>query len=223
MRKIMRILKSNDMGDMGIGAMIVFIAMVLVAGIAASVLVQTANKLEIQAMSTGQQTTAEVSTGLAVIDIEGKTNAAHTKVMNITVSVKSRSGSRDIDLSQTIIEVTDGTKKVVLNFNSTCVDTHNFNSTVDADGQIFGTSAWNTSSEFFGIIVLQDSDGSVISTAPVINRGDLVMLTISCNSCFSGLDPRDDISGTVIPEEGAPGIFAFTVPASLSDTVYDLY
>lgn len=221
MKKIMRILKSNDIGDMGIGAMIVFIAMVLVAGIAASVLVQTANRLEIQAMATGQQTTAEVSTGIAVIDIEGK--VAASKISNMTISVKARAGSRDIDLSQTVVEVTDGTKKVILAFNTTSVNTHNFNSSVDSDGEVFGTGAWNTTNEHFGIIVLNDVDGSVTSTAPVINRGDLVMLTISCTSCFAGLDPRDDVWGNVIPEEGAPGIFAFTVPASLSDTVYDLY
>ncbi|MCJ7696721.1 MAG: flagellin, partial [Thermoplasmata archaeon] len=72
MRKISRILKEDDLGDMGIGAMIVFIAMVLVAGIAASVLIQTANRLEIQAMKTGQETTEEVATGIGVEDITGQ-------------------------------------------------------------------------------------------------------------------------------------------------------
>ena len=69
--KMFKKLMKKDVGAIGIGAMIIFIAMVLVAGIAASVLVQTANRLETQAMETGAETTDEVSTGLRVVDIEG--------------------------------------------------------------------------------------------------------------------------------------------------------
>ena len=61
MRKICEILKRKDVGAIGIGAMIVFIAMVLVAGIAASVLVQTSTNLESRAMKTGSDTIDEVS------------------------------------------------------------------------------------------------------------------------------------------------------------------
>jgi flagellin FlaB len=218
MRKISKILKENDLGDMGIGAMIVFIAMVLVAGIAASVLIQTANKLEIQAMTTGQETTREVSSGLAVIDIEGFNYTG--KIYNLTITVRPRAGSADIDLSQTIIEITDGAKKTLLTYN-----THGrqFNHSYDKNGSIFATGFWNESNENFGIIVLQDDDSSLTATNPVLNRGDLVMLCIGTGRCFSGLDPRDDIWGIVSPEEGAPGIFAFRVPSSINDPVYDLY
>jgi len=68
--KICERLKTKDVGAIGIGAMIVFIAMVLVAGIAASVLIQTSARLETQAMATGAETTAEVATGINVVDID---------------------------------------------------------------------------------------------------------------------------------------------------------
>ena len=213
----------EEAGAIGIGAMIVFIAMVLVAGIAASVLVQTANKLEIQAMETGAQTTAEVSTGIAVFDIEGKVSSS--KIANMTITVRPRAGSGDIDLSQTVVELCDGTVKVLLSYNSSA--TWNFNSSVDSDdAQIYGTGGWNETSEEFGILVMEDADGTCTVSSPVINRGDKAMLCISTTACFTsspGLDPRDDVWGMVIPEEGAPGLFSFRVPASLTDTVYDLY
>ncbi|NHJ40547.1 MAG: hypothetical protein FK731_10990, partial [Asgard group archaeon] len=69
MRNLFKTLRKKDVGSIGIGAMIVFIAMVLVAGIAASVLIQTSTTLESQAMATGRETTEEVSGGIAVFDI----------------------------------------------------------------------------------------------------------------------------------------------------------
>ena len=218
MKNIKRMLKEDDVGDMGIGAMIVFIAMVLVAGIAASVLIQTANKLEIQAMVTGQETTREVSTGLAVMDIEGENTSGI--IANMTITVRARAGSGDIDLSQTIIEITDGTTKTLLTYSPTA---RQFNHSSDGTGSVFDTGFWNMTNEQFGIIVLQDEDSSLTATNPVINRGDLVMLCVNTTACFSGLDPRDDIWGTVSPEQGSSGIFAFRVPSSLTETVYDLY
>ena len=66
----------------------------------------------------------------------------------------------------------------------------NFNTTVDSDGQVFGTGAWNETANQFGVIVLEDRDGSVTFTSPVMNSGDLVVLCISCTSCFNGIDGK---------------------------------
>lgn len=214
-------LKEDDLGDMGIGAMIVFIAMVLVAGIAASVLIQTANRLEIQAMTTGQQTTREVSTGLAVVNIEGEVSGGN--ISNMTITIRARAGSGDIDLSQTVIELTDGATKTLLTYDP--ADNKFTDYTIGGNGDVFGAALWagpDLTNEQFGILVLQDEDSSLSVLHPVINSGDLVMLCVSTDSCFGGLVPRPNIWGLVSPEQGASGIFAFRVPSSLTETVYDL-
>jgi len=236
MRKISKILKETE-ADMGIGAMIVFIAMVLVAGIAASVLIQTANRLEIQAMTTGQQTTNEVASGISVESICGQKTGSYNvsgvvgtigywangTIANATICVSPRSGSKDIDLSKTVIECSDSSTKIVMNYTTTL-----WYLNPDPAG-IFATAAFGGSAKSFGVIVLEDADHSCTSTNPVINRGDHVVLTISPARAFpstsgnSGWQERSDIWGMVIPEDGAAGIFAFRTPASFSETIYDLY
>ena len=105
MRNLFRTLKKKDVGSIGIGAMIVFIAMVLVAGIAASVLIQTSTTLESQAMATGHQTTDEVSSGIAIFDIEGYADTANDgDLSKIAIMVRARAGTDGVDLSQTYIE-----------------------------------------------------------------------------------------------------------------------
>jgi flagellin FlaB len=225
MGKITKKLKADDIGDMGIGAMIVFIAMVLVAGIAASVLIQTANRLEIQAMQTGQETIGEVSTGLGVTTIAGYRTDLQENLSLMTIAIQPRSGSFSIDLGQTYIELSDSSKKVVLMY-----DSGSFVDTPAIDGDLFAAGFYSSlSATTFGIIVQEDADGSLSSATPVINKGDQVMLTVNLNSVFSGvpalgLPTRTAVWGLIQPEEGAPGVFAFTTPSSFaSDNVFNLY
>jgi len=167
---------------------------------------------------TGQQTTKEVSSGLAVMDIEGQQIGG--VIADMTITVKARAGSDSIDLSQTVIEMTDGTTKTLLTYHPA---NNQFNLSSQFGGSVFQTTNWNETNSEFGILVLQDEDNSLSVTNPVINRGDIVMLLVNSQACFGGLSPRDNVWGTVSPEIGAPGIFAFRVPSSLTAQVYDLY
>jgi flagellin FlaB len=183
-------------------------------------------------MKTGSETIDEVSTGLAVFDITGKKNATNLGMLAITV--RARAGAADVDLNETTILISDGTKKALLTYygwNNALM----YNSTVDAnDGDLFGTGGNCTASstgfdncttENFGIIVIQDEDGSCTQTNPVINKGDKVVLTLKCDAdrLFGQEIPtRTDVFGKVIPEIGSPGIISFTTPAAYNDVIYDL-
>lgn len=216
MGKYVRILKEKDVGSIGIGAMIVFIAMVLVAGIAASVLIQSSTNLESQAMATGQETTAEVSSGISVVNIEGyQTGSLVTK---LAIAVRPRAGSRDIDLGETVIEISDSSTKNFLVWNTTA---HTAQGAINGDLFANGLYSYGYAVNF-SVVVLEDADGSCGATTPVINSGDLVVLGVDTNSCFGGLSPRDDIWGLVMPEEGSPGVINFRCPASFTDAVLEL-
>ena len=217
--KVKKLLKRKDAGSMGIGALIIFIAMVLVAGIAASVLVQVANTLQMQALYTGQETIQEVATGVAVVDVEGHVSNATDGMDLITIGVRGRAGSGEIDLSQTVIEIANNETKMVLSYDS---GQHAWGP--ESDGGVFNTSAFTLAADNFGLIIIEDADGSANNSAiPIINRGDLVMLTVNTSTTFSpGIEERIDIWGNVIPEIGSWGILSFRTPATYIDGVYDL-
>ena len=221
MRKIIcETLKRKDVGSIGIGAMIVFIAMVLVAGIAASVLIQTSTTLESQAMATGQQTTNEVAGGIAVFDVEGHVDV-DTDIDGLAITVRPRAGSPDIDLNETIILLSDGSTKVLLMYDY--ANANHFNSSVNtSDGSVFGFNYTGLTNEQFGILVLEDADSSCQRYTPVINTGDKVMLLVDTDACFSKIQERTDVFGYIYPEHGSPGVISFRTPSSYSDTVYDL-
>ncbi len=65
---INREMKKEEFGAIGIGAMIVFIALILVAAVASAVIIQTAEVLQQQAQSTGDDTQEEIAGKVQVIN-----------------------------------------------------------------------------------------------------------------------------------------------------------
>jgi flagellin FlaA/flagellin FlaB len=94
---------NNNRGQVGIGTLIVFIAMVLVAAIAAGVLVNTAGFLQETAEQTGQESQAQVSDRLielqsyAVVGNDG-TATPSAEVHEISMIVAPAAGSDKINL-----------------------------------------------------------------------------------------------------------------------------
>ncbi len=215
-KKALKVFLGSE-GSIGIGAMIVFISMVLVAGIAASVLIQTSTNLESKALATGRETTAEVSSGLSVTKIIGSNNSG--SIEYLAIIIRPRAGSADIDLGETVLEISNSSQKNLL-----VLDTTKYTAQADINGNIFTASAYcEPGSTNFSIIVIEDADGSCSSgTSAMINAGDYVILGVNTTSCFGGLNPRDDVWGKVIPEEGSPGVINFRCPPSFHDDIVDL-
>jgi flagellin-like protein len=79
-------------GNMGMGTLIIFIAMIIVAAIAASVLISTTTSLQNKALETGTATKDEVGTSLTVLQVFGE-DGTNGVLENITVTTKLKAGS----------------------------------------------------------------------------------------------------------------------------------
>jgi flagellin FlaB len=93
----------DDRGQVGIGTLIVFIAMVLVAAIAAGVLINTAGFLQSSSQATGQGASDATSNRLQVISSTG-TYLDDDGVGVVSLIVKRGPGASNVDLETTTIQ-----------------------------------------------------------------------------------------------------------------------
>jgi len=101
----------DDRGQVGIGTLIVFIAMVLVAAIAAGVLVDTAGFLQEKAQQTGEDSTDQVSDNIQVVSKFGEiktvsiSGSTKYRVGNVTLLIKAGAGAGPIDMNDTTVQL----------------------------------------------------------------------------------------------------------------------
>ena len=97
--------KLDNRGQVGIGTLIVFIAMVLVAAIAAGVLVNTADMLQESAEQTGEDSQAQVSDRIQVIDVYGSSDILYDRDSGL----EGNTDSADIGKTVATTDDTSGT------------------------------------------------------------------------------------------------------------------
>lgn len=211
-------IKKDEEAVIGIGTLIVFIAMVLVAAVAASVIMQTAENLQNRAYAVGKQTIQDVSSGIRVIGITGKTDVAKTKIELIAIAIKPRAGSYDIDLNETLVYM-QYDNLTVLSLDITQVSNN-----VSQDG-IFNTlDTASLSSTEFGVIAIRDGDNSIVNSYG-ISSNDQAMLIINITGVLpdtGGLLAGEDIEGRLVPEVGSAGIFVIDAPNAFRYRIVEL-
>jgi flagellin FlaB len=111
-----------DRGQVGIGTLIVFIAMVLVAAIAAGVLVNTAGFLQATAEDAGQESVDKVTNRLDVVSTHGVVNdrGGEKGVDSLNLTVRLAAGSGAVSFEDTTIKyVSDTTARNLVYKNET--------------------------------------------------------------------------------------------------------
>jgi flagellin FlaB len=212
----------EDRGQVGIGTLIVFIAMVLVAAIAAGVLINTAGFLQSQAEATGQESTDLVSERIDVTStvgiVEGTSNPE--ELAEIRVGVAGAAGSNQIDLSSATIQAVGPNGQENLIFTDNNNDTANGDSftgdTLLSDGSV------GTADIPAGTFAVQDSSGTFVTAdEAVLNEDERFTVVFNpANSPFgdgatnfsqsdqSSLDIVSPSGATTSVDLRAPDLFA---------------
>ena len=191
----------NDRAEVGVGTLIVFIAMVLVAAVAAAVLINTTGSLQQRAQATGKEATQEVSSNLKVLNVYGTRPGTDVNLNTFKVNLELAAGALPVDLSKLIVRWSDGSA---------------------SENYVFAAAQDNTTTpKKFEITCIR---GDCTDSDPVMEAGDLVEVLFSLdNSPATYLATRTSVEISLIPEIGSPVNADFKTPSTYgSDLVITL-
>jgi flagellin FlaB len=192
--------KEDDHAEVGVGTLIVFIAMVLVAAVAAAVLINTTGTLQQRAQSTGTEATQEVASNLKVLDVYGVRNSSTEDIWDIQINTELSAGALPMDLSKLIVRY----------------DAGNHTSNYAQNAAALATGA--ASNAAFNATWIRGNGGGTF----VMQPGDLVQLHFNVQN-GNNIPPRSTIAVSLIPETGSPVQADFKTPATFgTDTTITL-
>jgi len=218
----------EEEADMGIGTMIVFIAMILVSAVAAGLLINTAYEVQQQAEETGQIAIKNVATAFQVVNVLGDrdwdasgSNADTIEGLELKLSMAA--GSPDTALTNVIIEITadDAEENLIFQGDATqAAFQHVWSDQSSTDTA--SLKALSTAGSYYTAQELRDPDSTFYETTEtdepdyIVSQGCLIRIFIDLSSSAE-LSPQDWINVKIIPKHGVPTVFIGTAPECFSD------
>ncbi len=181
----------NDRGQVGIGTLIVFIAMVLVAAIAAGVLINTAGDLQSQASDTGTETQQAVANQIEVVHAYAD-NRDDEDFEELNLVVKKSAGSDVIDMTSLTVQYTSESDSVTLAHDA------------GTDDPEFTTTG----------VTEESQDDSLTDTS---DRIEVSIALTGDDEQPEALSLGDSATVQLVDQSGAQFSYGVTMPATASD------
>jgi flagellin FlaB len=224
--KHIRSIKNEQHAVIGIGTLIVFIAMVLVAAVASSVIIQTSENLQNRAYAVGKQTIREVSSGIKIVDLIGYADEDKSVLQYLAISLSPRAGSYDLDLNETLVYIQyDNLTVLSMDYeDANSPGGGTVNGTVSESGVFQTLNHSLLDATDYGVVSIRDSDNSVVNSYGMGTQ-DMVMVIINLTAAFpetGGIEPGEEFYGRFVPEVGSAGIFYVSAPNAFDHRVVEL-
>ena len=204
---------NNKRAEMGIGTLIIFIAMLLVAAVAAGVLIQTNAALQEKALTTGDQAKGQISTNVRVIEVSA-TDGSAGSVYLFNEIIKLSPGSDAIKFEQALLTLNTFNTTTTLTYCGDTVPGVSCIANNSANGYLTDSAAGNGT---FVAEYLQRGSNPIDGN---IQRGDVVRIHFEA--------PRDigedeNVRLNLIPKIGTPTLTEFITPEVISEERVYLY
>lgn len=180
----------NKRAEMGIGTLIIFIAMISVAAIAANVLIQTSTSLQSKAIETAKQAKENVASRLQLITLRAQ-DGRDGDIEELRSQMKLAPGSNPIDLEQMTISLSVHNATVNLVYsNEACQK-------AAPSGDGFYSNVTNEN----GTFTVEYDQTIADHQTGLVQRGEVVTI---CMETPGAIGEDKDIEINFIPKTGLP-------------------
>jgi len=188
--------------EAGIGTLILFIAMILVAAIAAGVLISTASSLQSKALFTGSRAKTQVSSSATPIYMYGTdaSSGSPRQINRSLTKLKLAPGSDPIKLADAVVQLDTDDSRATLTYDSSI----NCNLTSTAANSVFNTTANPNRDTHYGVNYLIGATGT-----GYLQRGDVIEV---CMATPTDVGEGESLRFSFVPKVGSPTIIDTKTP-----------
>lgn len=184
--------KFDKRAEMGVGTMIIFIAMVLVAAVAASVLISTANSVREQAQNTGEQAIQNVASGFITYDVVGTVSDTFDTLDQVDIYMRLAAGSPSINIGNVVVSATDGAETLIYDYTG-------------------GAGADETYTAAQVLVVSSVGDWTT-AAVDMVGQGDLIKVTLDLTVFGTAIGNSQNVEIKIMPAYGQNSLVQFYTP-----------